>query len=125
MSLRTLRVIPVLRIFSAEKAREFYIDYLGCHVDWEHRFSDSAPRYMQVSRDGLVLQLSEHYGDGSPGSNFLVHFEGVLDLHAELSAKNYPFWRPGITETWWGTPRLNLLDPFGNRLQLCEPKKDN
>jgi len=123
MALRTLRVIPILRIFSIEKAREFYLDYLGCHLDWEHRFEPAAPLYMQVSRDGLVLHLSEHYGDGSPGANFQVDFEGVQDLHAELSAKNYSYWRPGISETFWGTPRLNLLDPFGNQLQLCEPKK--
>jgi hypothetical protein len=77
---------------------------------------------MQVSRDGLVLHLSEHYGDGSPGTRFQVTFKGVVELHAELSQKNYPSWRPGITETFWGTPQLNLLDPFGNRINLCEPK---
>lgn len=120
--MRTLRVVPILRIFSVEKAREFYLDYLGCHLDWEHRFQPEAPLYMQVSRDGLVLHLSEHYGDGSPGTRFQVEFEGVLELHAELSAKNYQYWRPGITESWWGTPRLNLLDPFGNQIALCEPK---
>ena len=122
MALRTLRVIPILRIFSVEKAREFYLDYAGFHLDWEHRFEPTAPLYMQVSRDGLALHLSEHYGDGSPGTNFQVDFEGVKELHEELSAKNYPYWRPGITETWWTTPRLVLLDPFGNKLQLCEPK---
>jgi ribosomal-protein-alanine N-acetyltransferase len=124
MTLRTLRVIPILRIFSIEKAREFYLDYLGCKLDWEHRFDAISPLYMQVSRDGLVLHLSEHYGDGSPGTNFRVDFEGVKELHAELSAKNYPYWRPGITKTFWGMPQLNLLDPFGNKIQLCEPKKN-
>lgn len=125
MSPHTIRVIPILRIFSVEKAREFYLDNLGCHLDWEHRYEPTAPFYMQVSRDGLVLHLSEHHGDGSPGANFQVDFEGVRELHAELSEKNYPYWRPGITETFWGTPRLNLLDPFGNQLHLCEPKKAN
>jgi catechol 2,3-dioxygenase-like lactoylglutathione lyase family enzyme len=122
MSPRTQQVIPILRIFSIEKAREFYLDYSGFHLDWEHRFDPTAPLYMQVSRDGLVLHLSEHYGDGSPGTRFQVTFKGVVELHAELSQKNYPSWRPGITETFWGTPQLNLLDPFGNRINLCEPK---
>lgn len=36
-------------------------------VDWEHRFEPGFPLYLQVSRDGLVLHLSEHHGDGSPG----------------------------------------------------------
>ena len=30
--------IPVLRIFDETKAREFYIDFLGFSLDWEHRF---------------------------------------------------------------------------------------
>ncbi|HTB98645.1 MAG TPA: glyoxalase superfamily protein [Terracidiphilus sp.] len=122
MGLQTLRVIPILRIFSVDKAREFYLDYAGFHLDWEHRFEPTAPLYMQVSRDGLVLHLSEHYGDGAPGVHCQVDFIGVRELHAELSAKNYPYWRPGIDETFWGTPALNLLDPFGNKLALCEPK---
>ena len=109
---RALQVIPILRIFSIEKAREFYLDYAAFHLDWEHRFEPT----------GLVLQLSEHYGDGSPGTHFKVTFEGVRELHAELSAKNYPYWRPGITETFWWTDQLNLLVPFGNRISLCEPK---
>ena len=124
MNTRTLQVVPILRIFSVEKAREFYLDYAGFHLDWEHRFEPTAPLYMQVSRDGLVLHLSEHYGDGSPGTHFQVTFQGVRDLHAELSAKGYPYWRPGITGTFWGTEQLNLLDPFGNKISLCEPKPD-
>jgi uncharacterized glyoxalase superfamily protein PhnB len=120
--MRALEVIPILRIFSVEKAGEFYIDYAGFKVDWEHRFDDRAPLYMQVSRNGLVLHLSEHYGDGSPGVSVHVRFEGVREFHAELSAKNYGYLRPGITETFWGTDQLNLLDPFGNKIYLCEPK---
>ena len=124
MNTRTLQVVPILRIFSVEKAREFYLDYAGFHLDWEHRFEPTAPLYMQVSRDGLVLHLSEHYGDGSPGTHFQVTFQGVRDLHAELSAKGYAYWRPGITETFWATEQLNLLDPFGNKISLCEPKPE-
>lgn len=35
--------IPILRIFSVEKAKEFYLDYLGFTLDWEHRFADDLP----------------------------------------------------------------------------------
>lgn len=119
---RTLRVIPVLRIFSVEKAREYYIDYAGFHLDWEHRSEPNSPLYLQVSRDGLVLHLSEHYGDGSPGTCFHVEYLGVEALHAELSAKNYRYWRPGLTKTFHGTPQITLVDPFGNKLYLGEPE---
>jgi hypothetical protein len=50
--------IPILRIFSVEKAKEFYVDFLGFTIDWEHRFDDNAPLYAQVSRAGLKLHLA-------------------------------------------------------------------
>ena len=40
----------MLRIFSVEKAREFYVDFLGFTWDWEHRFDDSAPLYARVMK---------------------------------------------------------------------------
>jgi hypothetical protein len=58
MSPRTLHVIPILRNFSIEKAREFYLDYAGFHLDWEHRFEPTVPLYMQVSRDASSFILS-------------------------------------------------------------------
>ena len=120
-SRQALRVIPVLRIFSVDKAREFYLDYAGFQLDWEHRDSPQAPIYMQVSRDGLIIHLTEHFGDGSPGSCFHVEYRGVKALHTELSGKHYPYWRPGVTRTFQGTPQLTLVDPFGNKLFLGEP----
>jgi len=56
----------VVRIFSVEKAKEFYVAFLGFSVDWEHHFDDNSPAYLQVSRNGLLLHLSEHHGDGCP-----------------------------------------------------------
>jgi hypothetical protein len=44
------RVIPVLRIFDLAKADEFYLEYLGFHVDWNHRFDDNAPLYPDFPR---------------------------------------------------------------------------
>jgi hypothetical protein len=39
-------VIPILRIFSIEKALEFYQGFLGFQLDWEHRFEANLPLYM-------------------------------------------------------------------------------
>jgi len=66
------RTVPVLRMFDVAKARKFYIDYLGFKVEFEHRFQDNAPMFMGVSRDGLMLFLSQHHGDGSPGAHVVV-----------------------------------------------------
>jgi Glyoxalase superfamily protein len=45
MSLKILESIPILRIFSVEKAKESYVEFLGLAVDWEHRFDERAPIY--------------------------------------------------------------------------------
>lgn len=114
------RVVPILRIFDVAKARHFYVDYLGFTVDWEHRFGDESPLYMQVSRGQLVLHLSEHHGDGTPGSAVYVETHGVRDFHAELRSKSYPYLNPGVGVDEIGTC-MTLLDPFGNTLRLNEP----
>jgi catechol 2,3-dioxygenase-like lactoylglutathione lyase family enzyme len=50
MAISFSRTIPILRIFSVEKAKEFYVGYLGFQVDWERKFEEVAPIYMQVAR---------------------------------------------------------------------------
>jgi catechol 2,3-dioxygenase-like lactoylglutathione lyase family enzyme len=114
------RVIPVLRIFDVAKAREFYLDFLGCQVDFEHRFHDDAPLFMQVSRDGMILRLSEHHGDGTPGTHITIEVTGVDDLHRELQAKKYRYMNPGVQDSEFGTRDLGVIDPFGNRLLFSE-----
>lgn len=77
------RAAPILRIFDEGNAREFYLDYLGMTVDFEHRFNPESPLYMQVTRGALVLHLSEHHADGTPGTHVLVDTTGVAELHHE------------------------------------------
>src|SRR3954462_6029032 len=83
MKIQFGKAVPTFCIFSLEKAREFYLDFLGFKVDWEYRFDPTAPVYMQISRDGLALHLSEHHGDGTPGSIAYVYTTGVVELHRE------------------------------------------
>lgn len=115
-----LQTIPILRIFSVEKAREFYVGFLGFTVDWEHRFDDRAPLYMQVSRGNLVLHLSEHHGDACPGSTVFVRLTGLDGYHREVTAKGYGYMRPGIEDAPWGARVMQVTDPFGNRLRFNE-----
>ena len=109
------KTTPILRIFDEAKAREFYLDYLGFKVDWEHRFEPGLPLYMQVSRDGCVLHLSEHHGDGSPGVALRIETSDLDALQRELLAKRYKYARPGIEQQPWGRD-MSIRDPFGNRL---------
>lgn len=113
------RVIPILRIFDEVKAREFYLDFLGFEVEFEHRFEADLPLYLGVARGSLHLHLSEHHGDSSPGSTVFVPMQGVEALRDELLAKRYGYGRPQIVDQGWGRV-LEVYDPFGNRIRFCE-----
>ena len=107
---------PILRIFDEAKAREFYVGYLGFRIDWEHRFAPGMPLYLQVSRDGCVLHLSEHHGDACPGATLRIATEDIDDLQRELQQKRYGYAHATIEAMPWGSRDMSLRDPFGNRL---------
>ena len=118
-----LETIPILRIFDVGKAREFYTDFLGFRVDWEHRFEPGLPLYCQVSRGECRLHLSEHHGDATPGAALRIPVNGLDAFHAELAARNYKHARPGIEQQPWGRD-MTVLDPFGNRLVFAQPSEE-
>ncbi|HSV82421.1 MAG TPA: glyoxalase superfamily protein [Ramlibacter sp.] len=107
--------IPILRIFDEAKTREFYVDFLGFTIAWEHRFEPGLPLYLQVARDGCVLHLSEHHGDCSPGAALRIAVDDLEAFQQELLARKYSYARPGIQEMPWGRD-MEVRDPFGNRL---------
>ncbi|HEY4199702.1 MAG TPA: glyoxalase superfamily protein [Devosiaceae bacterium] len=120
MTLGHKGTIPILRSFDEAKAREFYLDFLGFTLDWEHRFEPGMPLYMQVSRDGIVLHVSEHHGDGSPGVHVRVNVTGLRDFHAELIGKRYKNNRPGLEHPEWGGTEMTVIDPVNNRITFAE-----
>lgn len=113
-------MIPILRIFDITKAKEFYIDYLDFKVDWEHRFEENFPLYMQISKDEILIHLSEHHGDCSPGAAIRIEVNHIRELHKKLIEKQYNYLRPGLEEMPWGSVECCLTDPFGNRIILYE-----
>lgn len=116
-------VIPILRIFDIARTDEFYQGFLGFSVDWDHRFDTNAPLYRQISRGNLILHLSEHHGDGSPGARIRVMMQGVEAFHREISSKGYRYMRPGLDTTPWDTLETGVIDPAGNLIRFCEPIK--
>ena len=114
--------VPILRSFSEDKAHEFYVEFLGFQVEWEHRFEPDTPLYMEVKRDGVVLHLSEHHGDAAPGATIVVPVDDIEALHAELSAKHYRYARPGIVDQPWAR-EMTIADPFGNRIRFHAPPR--
>jgi hypothetical protein len=52
----------------------------------------------------------------------MLFMTGLDDLHRELTAKNYRYYRPGIEDAEWGARIMKLQDPFHNRLIFAERK---
>lgn len=115
-------VVPILRVFPGGEAQRFYCDYLGFTVDWEHRFEPGMPLYLQVSRDGCVLHLSEHHGDATPGAAVRIEVPDAAALQRQWrDSEVYPL-RIGLDRQEWGDD-LTMPDPFGNRLIFHTPRR--
>ena len=75
---------------------------------------------MQVSRGGIVLHLSEHHGDGTPGTIVRIEITGLRAFHAELAGRRYRNNRPGLERQEWGMTEVTVIDPFNNRITFGE-----
>ena len=114
------KVIPVLRIFDYSKTVEFYVDWLGFSIDWEHRFGDNFPVYLQVSKEHITLHLSEHHGDCCPGAKVFIEYSNLKEFHRSLNKKDYKYNKPGLENPEWGGISMEVVDPFQNKLLFSE-----
>jgi len=119
MSAITLKGVPTFRILNYEKATEFYIDGLGFNIDWEHRFSPTEPVYMQISRNGLTLHLSENKRFKTDVIVF-IDCEGLMELYSEFDNKSSHISITKPEKTNWQTIQMEIEDPFGNLLRFNE-----
>ena len=79
--------IPVLRMFDEAQAKAFYLDYLGFQIDWESRFSPTAPLYMQIHLGDAILQLNGHAKEDAPISEVNIPVLGLQNYCDYLIAK--------------------------------------
>jgi uncharacterized glyoxalase superfamily protein PhnB len=116
-------VTPVLRIFDEHKAKEFYVDFLGFTLTFEHRFGENFPLYMGLSLSDCTLHLSEHHGDACPGAQVRIRCDHIEQYLTTLASKGYKFSKPGVPNaTPWQTLEATITDPFGNRLTFVQEK---
>ena len=116
------QAIPIIRIFDEEKAKEFYLKFLGMNLDWEHRFEPGYPIYMQVSKGSLVFHLSEHSGDCTPGSKTFVNVANLDTLFQEITSRPYKYCSPSIELAPWGSRCFTVIDPFSKKVLFNELK---
>ena len=112
------QVVPTLRITDYAQSKPFYVDGLGFQIDWEHRFAPHLPVFMQVTRDGMTIYLSEHVGDCQVGG--LVHFyvDNVDAWYREFQQKGISVQAPP-SEDLPGLRMMTVVAPDGNQLRIC------
>lgn len=112
------RVVPGLRFVDEEATRAFYVEGLGFRVDWEHRFAPGMPLFMQVSRDGMALYLTQHAGDAQPGGLVYFYVDDVDAWYRSIPSDKVHLGH-APEDMPWGNREVHLVDPAGNRVRLC------
>ena len=92
--------IPVVRMLDEDESTEFYLDYLGFEVDWEHRFRDnsSSPLYMQIHLGEAVLHLNGHADSNSPVCEVRFPVQGLARYCEYLRAKDTRYEKPEVVD---------------------------
>ena len=117
------RAIPTFGISDYKTAIDFYIGFLDFKIDWEHRFGLTDPVYMQISRKGLTLHLSENKRFQTNAIVF-VETKNLKEFHKELQDKSPTKKLPDILHTNWQSLQLEITDPYGNLLRFNENISD-
>lgn len=113
-------VIPQFRITDEQRSLAFYVDSLGFEVDWVHRFEPGFPVFMQLTRAGQTIFLTEHAGDCEVGGAAYFVVPDVDACYEEIIARGLLTLEPP-EDTPWGRREMALTDPDGNRLRFADP----
>ena len=118
--------IPVLRMFDEAKAKAFYLDYLGFEVDWESRFTPTAPLYMQIHLGDAIIHLNGHANEDAPTSEVNIPVLGLQKYCEYLIAKGADYPKPSVVDPGYQERNtdMNIYDPFDNYLVFCSQRTE-
>ena len=119
-------IIPMVRCSSMRQSLTFYTSILDFeHVDGDDDLAD--PSFAVVARDGGLLLLSSHGGDGEFGQALVVTTDNADALFRRfrerglrtLGNPDSPV-HEGPTDQTWGTREFYVDDPDGNTLRFTQ-----
>ena len=111
-------VIPQFRITNVQRSLRFYVDGLGFRVDWEHRFAPTLPVFMQLTRAGQAIFLTEHEGDCQPGGAAYFVVPDIDACYRDFAQRGIASVEPPEAECNL-PPEVCVTDPDGNRLRFA------
>lgn len=119
-------IIPTVRSHNIARSVDFYTRVLDFEVrrEWSEL---TDPGFAWLTRQGDVLQLSSHGGDGVAGQALVVDVTEVDSLFETFRARGLePSARPespvhqGPVDQTWGTREFYVDDPDGNSLRFTQ-----
>ncbi len=108
----------ILPVSDVDRAKAFYIDQVGFHLDHDQRVNDNL-RFVQLTPSGSACSIA--FGDGlvdtPPGSvhGLQIVIADADAAHAELSGRGVPV--SEVQELAWGR-FVYFSDPDGNAWSL-------
>lgn len=138
------RVKPILRIFDYEKAKAFYVDWLGFIIDWEDR-PEGESAYVQISREDIILHLAEHDCYKPGAGAYIDDFDDLRAYYNQLVSILFDqdmqslgmleeYFDELMTQEQKGVDYdskflmednfMQIIDPFGNRLSFNDPDEN-
>lgn len=106
--------LVILPVSDVDRAKAFYADQVGFHVDHDHRVSDDL-RFVQLTPVGSACSIA--FGDGlsqsEPGSvkGLQIVVDDADQAHAELSGRGVEV--TDVQDLPWGR-FVTFSDPDGN-----------
>jgi catechol 2,3-dioxygenase-like lactoylglutathione lyase family enzyme len=106
--------VPILRMFDVDATIRFYVDYLGCTLEWREA---AATAGLSRGLPGAAHPAPLLTPRGRQPGPVLVVVEDFGARHTELRAKGYPYLNPGIEPHGVGIEMV-WLDPASNQLRF-------
>lgn len=116
-------IVPQLRTTDIEASIRFYVETLGCSVEFNHQ-----DFYAGIRAGGQVFHLkrvdevdpSIPYVEEAGHFHLYLQVDGVADFAARLKARGVALVED-VHETPWNTREVVLHDDQGHTLYLGEP----
>ena len=119
-------VEPCIKCSGVRTSLKFYTEVLDFKVVQE---PDADPtsfmsKYSLIEREGSLLHLSSHGGDGFFGHNVYVRVEDIDPLYRKFLSnglndsdpQKFPSLRIPPVEQSWGMKEFSVSDPDGNKI---------
>ena len=122
-----MSVQPFIKCSDMTRSLAFYSELLDFDVNVPPDPDPTAfmSKYAQLMRDGSIVHLSAHAGDGVYGSVTYIQVADIENVYAAAVSRGMPVVDgddlPGIymklTDQTWGMREFSVRDPDGNRIK--------